>query len=132
MKGYRFIDEKGTFTIDMPENYSYQYFPVAGENGIKSLLTSNLGGDSKVNQDKSQLTAGLMWQRVTRSSKKYQLQSKVTSFVPLDNNVEIMHVEITNIGKDSIGSCVYATKVRNRRLPDKVQKIEVILGKMEG
>ena len=63
MKGYRFIDEKGTFTIDMPENYSYQYFPVAGENGIKSLLTPNLGGDSKV-----------------------------TSFVPLDNNVEIMHV----------------------------------------
>lgn len=87
MKGYRFIDEKGTFTIDMPENYSYQYFPVAGENGIKSLLTPNLGGDSKV-----------------------------TSFVPLDNNVEIMHVEITNIGKDSIGSCVYAAKVRNRRL----------------
>lgn len=116
MKGYRFIDEKGTFTIDMPENYSYQYFPVAGENGIKSSLTPNLGGDSKVNQDKSQLTAGLMWQRVTRSSKKYQLQSKVTSFVPLDNNVEIMHVEITNIGKDSIGSCVYAAKVRNRRL----------------
>ena len=109
MKGYRFIDEKGTFTIDMPENYSYQYFPVAGENGIKSSLTPNLGGDSK-------LTAGLMWQRVTRSSKKYQLQSKVTSFVPLDNNVEIMHVEITNIGKDSIGSCVYAAKVRNRRL----------------
>ena len=103
MKGYRFIDEKGTFTIDMPENYSYQYFPVAGENGIKSLLTPNLGGDSKV-----------------------------TSFVPLDNNVEIMYVEITNIGKDSIGSCVYDTKVRNRRLPDKVQKIEVILGKMEG
>ena len=87
MKGYRFIDETGTFTIDMPENYSYQYFPVAGENGIKSLLTPNLGGDSKV-----------------------------TSFVPLDNNVEIMHVEITNIGKDSIGSCVYDIKVRNRRL----------------
>lgn len=152
MKGYRFIDEKGTFTIDMPENYSYQYFPVAGENGIKSSLTPNLGGDSKVNQnefllepvsvenlhnnrstrnfwcrvegvgcfsvtgmsaeaesekftnnqDESRLTAGLMWQRVTRISKKYQLQSKVTSFVPLENNVEIMHVEITNIGKESM------------------------------
>ena len=31
MKGYKFLDEQGTFTLDMPENYSYQYFPIAGE-----------------------------------------------------------------------------------------------------
>lgn len=149
MAGYQFLDEKGTFTLDMPENYSYQYFPVAGENGIKSALTPDLGGDSKVNQnvfllepvsvenlhnnrstrnfwchvegmgsfsvtgvsaeaesqkftssqDESELTAGLMWQSVTRKSRKYQLEAKVTSFVPLENDVEIMQVEITNIGK---------------------------------
>lgn len=30
-----FMDRDGTFTISQPENYSYLYFPVAGENGIK-------------------------------------------------------------------------------------------------
>ena len=118
MKGYKFLDEQGTFTLDMPENYSYQYFPIAGEQGIKSALTPNFGGDSKRNQnefllepvsveslhnnrstrnfwchiegignwsatgasaeaeltkftngqDKSTMTAGFMWQRVTRVS----------------------------------------------------------------
>lgn len=149
MAGYRFVDEKGTFMLDMPENYSYQYFPIAGENGIKSALTPNLGGDSKINQnefllepvsvenlhnnrssrnfwcqvdgvgcfsvtgvsaeaecqkfmgnqDESEMTAGLMWQSITRKSNKYQLEAKVTSFVPIDHNVEIMWVELTNIGK---------------------------------
>ena len=51
MKGYKFLDEQGTFTLDMPENYSYQYFPIAGEQGIKSALTPNFGGDSKRNQN---------------------------------------------------------------------------------
>lgn len=150
MKGYQFLDDKGTFTLDMPENYSYQYFPVAGENGIKGALTPNFGGDSKRNQnefilepvsaenlhnnrstrnfwchvegvgnwsvtgasaeaeqakftnaqDKSELTAGLMWQSVTRTSEKYQLKAEVTSFVPLEHDVEIMHIKITNIGNN--------------------------------
>lgn len=149
MAGYQFLDEKGTFTLGMPENYSYQYFPIAGENGIKSALTPTLGGDSKINQnvfllepvsaenlhnnrstrnfwcqvegigsfsvtgasaeaeslkftssqDESEMTAGLMWQSITRKSRKYQLEAKVTSFVPLEHEVEIMQVEITNIGK---------------------------------
>ena len=148
MTSYSFIDEKGTFTLEKPENYSDQYFPVAGENGIKSALTPNLGGDSKINQnvfilepvsvenlhnnrstrnfwchiegvgswsvtgasaeeesrkftdsqDESELTAGLMWQSVTRTSETYQMQAKVTSFVPVEKNVEIMQVELTNIG----------------------------------
>ncbi|MBO5146327.1 MAG: cellobiose phosphorylase [Lachnospiraceae bacterium] len=152
MKGYQFLDEKGTFALDMPENYSYQYFPVAGENGIKSALTPNFGGDSKRNQnefilepvsaenlhnnrstrnfwchmegignwsvtgasaeaeqakftdtqEKSELTAGLMWQSVTRTSEKYGLKAKVTSFVPLDHDVEILQVELTNCGKAQV------------------------------
>lgn len=47
-------------------------------------------------QDDSELTAGFMWHRMTRQSKKYGLSSKVESFVPLEHNVEIMHVTITN------------------------------------
>lgn len=149
MEKYRFLDEKGTFTMQNPENYSYLYFPIAGENGIKSSITPNLGGDSKLDQntfllepvsaenlhnnrstrnfwchveglgnwsaagasaeeesrkftdsqDESELTAGLMWQTLTRKSRKYQLEAKITSFVPLEHDVEIMQVEITNIGK---------------------------------
>lgn len=51
MEGYRFLDGQGTFTLEQPENYSYQYFPVAGEKGIKSALTPVFGGDSKRSQN---------------------------------------------------------------------------------
>ena len=152
MDGYRFLDDQGTFEMHMPENYSYQYFPVAGEKGIKSALTPDFGGDSKRNQnefilepvsvenlhnnrstrnfwchiegggnwsvtgasaeaeqnkftdtqDESTMTAGLMWQSVTRISRKYQLKAKVTSFVPVDHDVEIMRVELTNIGEKPV------------------------------
>ena len=121
METMHFTDKNGTFFLLQPENYSYLYFPVAGENGIKSALTPNLGGDIKTNQnaflmepvsaenlhnnrsgrnfwchvegvgawsavgasaeeesrkftknqDKSELTAGLMWQALTRQSEKY-------------------------------------------------------------
>ena len=145
MSRIKFLDTKGTFQLDNPENYSYLYFPVAGEKGIKSAVTPNLGGDSKLNQnafilepvssenlhnnrssrnfwcvtekgcwavvgqsaeaeaqkftnkqEPSQITAGLMWQTITRESAKYGLKSAVTSFVPLEHNVEVMQVEITN------------------------------------
>lgn len=47
-------------------------------------------------QDYSELTAGLMWHTMRRVSRKYQLVSEVTSFVPVNENVEIMHVKIRN------------------------------------
>ena len=149
METMHFTDKNGTFFLLQPENYSYLYFPVAGENGIKSALTPNLGGDIKTNQnaflmepvsaenlhnnrsgrnfwchvegvgawsavgasaeeesrkftknqDKSELTAGLMWQALTRQSEKYQLRAQVTSFVPFGDNVELMHVELCNMAQ---------------------------------
>lgn len=51
MEGYHFLDEKGTFLLKNPENYSGLYFPVAGEAGLKSAVTPNLGGDSKIDQN---------------------------------------------------------------------------------
>lgn len=51
MCAVRFADENAVFTIEQPENYSYLYFPIAGEGGIKSSLTPNLGGDIKINQN---------------------------------------------------------------------------------
>lgn len=47
-------------------------------------------------QDESELTAGFMWHTLTRFSKIHQLSSTVTSFIPKDNNVEIMHVTVQN------------------------------------
>ncbi|MDE6023879.1 MAG: cellobiose phosphorylase [Lachnospiraceae bacterium] len=46
-----FLNSEGVFRIRKPENYSYLYFPIAGEEGIKSSVTPNLGGDSKLNQN---------------------------------------------------------------------------------
>lgn len=53
-------------------------------------------------QEGSELEAGLMWQRVTRTSAKYHLQASVLSFVPLDADAEIMQVEVCNTGKEDI------------------------------
>lgn len=47
-------------------------------------------------QDESELTAGFMWQTMTRTSKAYKLSSAVTSFIPRDSNAEIMYVTILN------------------------------------
>lgn len=46
-----FIDENGSFYLKNPQNYSYLYFPIAGENGIRSCLTPLLGGDAKKDQN---------------------------------------------------------------------------------
>lgn len=47
-------------------------------------------------QDESRLTAGFMWQKVSRESLKYRLKAEITSFVPLEHDVEIMFVELCN------------------------------------
>ncbi len=146
MEAIHFLDNDGTFSIEQPENYSYLYFPIAGEKGLKSSITPNLGGDSKLNQeafllepvssenlhnnrstrnfwciventgcwsvtgasaeaenqkftkeqDTSTLIAGLMQQTVKRKSDTYKLEAEITSFVPVDENVEIMKVRIRN------------------------------------
>lgn len=146
MKNIHFVDKNGTFSIKNPENYSALYFPIASETGLKSSVTPNLGGDSKIDQesfllepvsvenlhnnrstrnfwckveqvgcwsvtgasaeeenkkyteeqDQSELTAGFMWHTIQRTSKKYGLMSEVTSFVPVEENAEIMCVKIKN------------------------------------
>ncbi len=143
-----FINQNETFRVNQPEDYSYLYFPVAGEKGIKSAVTPNFGGDSKLGQntflmepvssenlhnnrsgrnfwcrikdagiwsatgasaqaeldrflgkpEECELTAGFMWQTVTRTSDTYQIRAAVTSFVPLAHNVELMHVVLENTG----------------------------------
>ncbi len=51
MENIRFLDGNGTFAIKNPEEISYLYFPLASETGLKSAITPNLGGDSKLDQE---------------------------------------------------------------------------------
>ena len=51
MNGYQFEDTQGTFHLEKAENISYLYFPIAGEAGLKSSFTPNLGGDAKIDQN---------------------------------------------------------------------------------
>ena len=152
MNNYKFIDEKGTFYLEQPENTNCLYFPIASEEGMKGSITPTLFGDSKLDQntfilepvssenlhnnkssrnfwcqingkdifsctgvsagqmaerftnkqEKSTLTAGLMWQTIKRDSKEFDLHTEITSFVSVHENVEIMMVSITNCGKQTI------------------------------
>ena len=52
-------------------------------------------------QDKSELTAGFLWHTLTRASKACRLSSRITSFIPKDDNVEIMHVSVQNQSADT-------------------------------
>lgn len=66
-------------------------------------------------QDESTLIAGLMWQKVSRESKRFGLQSEIISFVPVRENVEIMEVKITNTGAASRKlTCVAAVPIYGR------------------
>ena len=51
VKSYEFLDNKGTFRLEQPENVSYLYFPIAGEQGLKGAVTPRLAGDLKINQN---------------------------------------------------------------------------------
>ncbi len=51
MRHLKFIDGHGSFLLRQPENISYLYFPLASETGLKSAVTPNLGGDSKIDQE---------------------------------------------------------------------------------
>lgn len=46
-----FIDDNGSFKMEQAENYSYLYFPVANDAGIKAAVTPQFGGDSKLGQN---------------------------------------------------------------------------------
>ncbi|MDD6491953.1 MAG: cellobiose phosphorylase [Firmicutes bacterium] len=151
MAGYVFSDDKGTFCLKQPENTGYLYFPVASEQGLKSVVTPLLGGDAKTDQnhflmqpvsaeelhnnkstrnfwchidgkgvwsatgasaeaaykrasgqaERSELKAGLMWHQMRRESLDYGLSSEILNFVPVEENVEIMQITITNTGKET-------------------------------
>lgn len=51
VKGYTYIDDNGSFSLENPELTSYLYFPIANESGVMSSVTPYLGGDNKISQN---------------------------------------------------------------------------------
>ena len=153
MKGYKYLDKKGTFELENPELTSYLYFPICNESGVMSSLTPTFGGDSKMGQntfllspvssedlhnnkssrnfwcyikgkgiwsatgrsskqqaelfteckDETRLEAGVLWQKVTRTSKQFGITSEITSFVPhTKHKSELMIVKLKNSGKENL------------------------------
>ncbi len=47
-------------------------------------------------QEESRVEGGFLWQKAVRESTKYGIEAEVTSFVPVEANVEIMRVKLRN------------------------------------
>ncbi len=47
----KYLDRKGTFTLDNPDLTGYMYFPLCNEAGMMSAVTPDLGGDIKLDQN---------------------------------------------------------------------------------
>ena len=50
-KNWQFIDDRGTFKIENPQENSYLYFPLINSAGMMSSITPTLNGDSKTDQN---------------------------------------------------------------------------------
>lgn len=53
-------------------------------------------------QEESRVEGGFLWQKAVRTSKKYGIEAEVTSFVPVDANVEIMRVLLRNVSQQEV------------------------------
>ena len=53
-------------------------------------------------QDESLLEAGFMWQKLSRCWKEGNLKAEITSFVPVDRNVEVMLAELTSLSDEPV------------------------------
>ena len=53
-------------------------------------------------QDESIFEAGFMWQTLVRKSKKYGIEAKMTTFVPVDGAAEVTFVTLTNNGDEKM------------------------------
>ena len=147
----RYTDDRGSFEIKNPQHTSGLYAPVASLTGLKSAVTPDFGGDSKLDQnhfllapksisnlhadrdtrnffvvfddeiwsatgasalqearrftdkeDDVTLSAGRMWQSVTRVHPEKSIKATARIFALLDTSAEVLTVTIENTGKEDI------------------------------
>ena len=58
MGNLKYLDKKGTFTLNNPDLTSYMYFPLANEAGVMSSITPDLGGRYKIRPEYIFVRAG--------------------------------------------------------------------------
>ncbi len=75
------------------------------DNGsVWSAVGSSAEQESKkftMEQDESLVSAGFMWHTATRANSGFGVMAEITSFVPVDLNVEVMSVTIKNISNEA-------------------------------
>ena len=59
-------------------------------------------------QDKSKITAGFMWHTLERNSSALSVETQITSFIPVEDNVEIMYITVRNLSGNTKDMIPYA------------------------
>ena len=105
LSGDSMIDQE-TFLLEpvsvenLHNNKNGRNFWLYMDNGkVWSAVGNSADQESKkftLSQDESSVTAGFMWHKASRYSNDYKISSEITSFIPVDANVEIMSVCIKN------------------------------------
>ena len=108
--------------IDLVDSRSSRNFWVRVNNG-KIWSACGVSKDFKqIQDDKFNLEAGLLWQKITRENRNIGLKAEILSFVPASGEpVEIMQLKITNISSQKINLTptsaipIYARSANNLR-----------------
>lgn len=84
---------------------SRNFWCILGEGKAYSLTGASASQRATKFTDKEEevtIQAGLMWHKTMRTSKEYGLLSQVTSFIPVNENVEIHIFSIKNVSNEAI------------------------------
>lgn len=99
--------DQNTFLLEpvsvenLHNNRGVRNFWVRTENALWSAVGASAAQEAQrftPEQEESTLTAGLLWQRVRRSSAALGLTAEVLCFVPAEYNVEVFAVTLENTG----------------------------------
>jgi len=75
----------------------------SGVNPAKIWSATGVSKEANRLEDKFNLEAGLLWQKITRQNKKIGLRSEITCFIPAsDDPAELMLLDISNISSKPI------------------------------
>lgn len=95
------LDSKGTFSMRNPQNTSGLYFPIAGESGMKSVVTPNLGGDAKCTQNTfltPPMSIGDL--HTTRFTRNFWVQTEKGAWSATGNSAETEALKGTELQDD--------------------------------
>ena len=91
---------------NLHNNRSTRNFWLVGADGTALSLTGASAAQQAVKftpaQDDSRLTAGFMWHTLERTLKPAGVHASLTSFVPVQDNVEILSITVENIADSTL------------------------------